>query len=124
MDDIAALTEHNERFVDAFRKGSWDLLRPILATDFSYLDGATGEVWPMERYIADLTDNPVPTIEIDQVRIHVTANVAVVSSRSTTQPGRFNRYVDTYELRDGRWLCVHACVWPLPADPASTRIEE
>jgi hypothetical protein len=32
---------------------------------------------------------------------------------SSTRPGRFNRYVDTHARRDGRWMCVHASVWPL-----------
>lgn len=111
--DIDELTDLNRRFISAFREGSWDLLRPILAPEFSYLDGATGEVWPMQRYIDDLDGHPRPTIDIDQVRIHVAGNVAVVSARSAPMAGRFNRYVDTYERRDHGWLCVHACVWPL-----------
>jgi len=113
--DIAGLTELNAQFVDAFRKGQWTLLKPILAPGFSYLDGATGDVWPMERYIADLEAEPLATIEIDQVRIHVDGDTAVVSARSFTRPDHFNRYVDTYERRDGGWRCVHACVWPLVA---------
>lgn len=113
MDDIEVLTGLNARFVEAFRIGSWKLLEPILSPNFSYLDGATGQVWPMERYIADLDGNAEPSIDFDQVRIHVDGNVAVVSARSFTRPGRFNRYVDTYERRSDGWLCVHACVWPL-----------
>jgi hypothetical protein len=111
--DIAALADLNAQFVDAFRQGQWRLLAPILSSDFSYLDGGTGEVWAMERYIADLEAQALPTIEIDQVRIHVDGTTAIVSARSHTRPDHFNRYVDTYEHRDGRWLCVHACVWPL-----------
>lgn len=53
------------------------------------------------------------TNDIDQVRIHVAGNVAVVSARSDPVAGRSNRYVDTYERRDHGWLCIHACVWPL-----------
>jgi hypothetical protein len=44
MDDRQALSELNERFIEAFRQGSWELLEPILAPSFSYLDGASGEV--------------------------------------------------------------------------------
>src|SRR6266498_528932 len=29
------------------------------------------------------------------------------------EPGKYSRYVDTYERRGDRWFCVHACVWPL-----------
>lgn len=114
--DIAVLTELDAQFVDAFRTGQWSLLAPILTPGFSYLDGATGEVWPMERYIADLEARPLPTIDIDQVRVHVDGDTAIVSARSFTRPDQFNRYVDTYERRDGGWRCIHACVWPLLAD--------
>ncbi len=47
MDDITVLTELNEQFIDAFRKGSWETLEPILSPDFAYLDGATGEMWTL-----------------------------------------------------------------------------
>lgn len=114
--DAAALTVLNERFIDAFREGSWPLLAPILAPTFSYMDGSTGETWTMDRYIAELEGHPLPTIGIDEVRIHVDGDVAVVSARSFSRPGRFNRYIDTYARRDGSWTCVHACVWPLVAE--------
>ncbi len=113
MNDVDVLTELNLRFVEAFRQGSWELLAPILSPSFSYLDGATGEVWDQDRYVKDLRSNPQPTIGIDQVVVHVDGDVGVVSARSSTEPGRFNRYVDTYERRDDGWACVHACVWPL-----------
>jgi hypothetical protein len=113
VDDTKVLTDLNLQFVDAFRRGSWELLEPILSPSFSYLDGATGEVWDMDRYIADLRGNPVPTIGIDQVVVHIDGDVAVVSARSFARPGKFNRYVDTYARRANGWVCVHACVWPL-----------
>jgi hypothetical protein len=120
MDDRQTLLELNERFIDAFRNGSWEQLRPILSPSFSYLDGATGEVWEHERYVANLDGNPSPKLAIDQVVVHVDGDTAVVSARTSGRsPGRFGRYVDTYERRDGHWFCVHACVWPLPAETGS-----
>lgn len=113
MDDTKALTDHNLRFIEAFRRGSWELLQPILSPSFSYLDGATGEVWTQNRYIEDLRNNPLPTIGIDQTVVHVDGDVAVVSARSFTSPERSNRYVDTYVRREDGWRCTHACVWPL-----------
>jgi hypothetical protein len=113
MDDHTMLIDLNSVFIDAFRRGSWALLRPILAPDFSYLDGATGEVWPMDRYIASLDGRPTPTLDIDEVRVHVAGDVALVSARTSAGQGRYSRYVDTYARRDGHWRCVHACVWPL-----------
>ena len=116
MDDTQALTDLNLQFIEAFRQGSWDLLEPILSPSFSYLDGATGEVWAHERYVENLRSNPSPSLAIDQVAVHVDGNAAVVSARTSRQPGRYGRYVDTYERRGDSWLCVHACVWPLHQD--------
>jgi hypothetical protein len=113
VDDTYALTKLNLRFIEAFRRGSWELLQPILSPAFTYLDGATGEVWSHERYVDNLRDNPAPALAIDQVAIHVDGDAAVVSARTSRQPGRYSRYVDTYERREEGWLCIHACVWPL-----------
>ncbi len=113
MDDTQALTELNLQFIEAFRRGSWELLEPILSPSFRYLDGATGEVWPHERYVENLRSNPSPSLAIDQLAVHVDGNTAVVSARTSRQPGKHSRYVDTYERRGDGWLCVHACVWAL-----------
>lgn len=115
---MSTYSRHNEHFVEACRQGSWEYLRQILGADFRYLDGRTGEVWAQSRYIEDLRQHPAPSLEIDEVAVHVAGDVATVSARthSAQRPGRTNRYLDTYERRDGRWLCVHACVWPLPAN--------
>jgi hypothetical protein len=113
MDDRQALLELNEQFIDAFRNGSWEQLEPVLSPGFSYLDGATGEVWTHERYVESLRASPSPELAIDQVVVHVDGDTAVVSAR-TSRPERRGRYVDTYERRGDGWLCVHACVWPLP----------
>lgn len=117
VNDVEVLTAHNEHFIEACRQGSWEYLRQILGTDFRYLDGRTGEVWEQSRYIDDLRQNPVPTLQIDEVAVHVAGDTATVSARTYNahRPGRSNRYLDTYERRGDAWLCVHACVWPLPA---------
>lgn len=115
MDDIRTLAEQNVRFIEACRQGSWEMLEPVLSGSFSYLDGATGEVWDIERYIKDLRENPAPGLVIDQVAIHVDGGTAVVSARSRSGPGHASRSLDTYERRGEDWLCVHACVWPLTA---------
>jgi Domain of unknown function (DUF4440) len=117
MDDTAELGRLNEQFIEAFREGSWALLEPILSPRFQYLDGTNGEVWPMEKYIHNLDGHASPELSIDEVVIHVDGDTAVVSARTSRRPtDRDNRYVDTYERRDGAWRCVHACVWPLKED--------
>ncbi len=113
MDDTAELEELNRQFIEAFRQGSWELLAPVLAPSFSYLDGATGEVWEHTRYVDSLRSHPVPGLALDQVVIHVDGDTAVVSGRTSREPGSFKRYLDTYERRAAGWRCVHACVWPL-----------
>ena len=113
MDDKQSLSRLNEQFIEAFRQGSWDLLEPILSASFSYLDGVTGEEWTHERYVENLRANPAPALAIDQLAVHVDGNTAVVSARTSREPGKYRRYVDTYARRDGGWLCIHACVWPL-----------
>lgn len=119
MDDIAELIARNDHFIQACRQGSWELLQQILAPEFSYLDGRTGAVWPMDRYIADLRANPTSTLRIDQVHVQVAGNSAMVSARTTAdgRPGR-NRYLDSYERRANGWVCVHACVWPVGDEDA------
>lgn len=119
MGDVDELERLNDQFIDAFRIGSWERLRPILADDFAYLDGDTGERWSQEQYVADLDGQAIPDIAIDQVQIHVAGDTAIVSARTTRttgRPGVHRRYVDTYERRGDGWLCVHACVWLLSGD--------
>lgn len=113
MDDIQVLTELNETFIEAFRQGSWEMLRPILTDGFTFLNGNTGDVLTIEPYAASLQQNPVPALAIDQVVVQVDGDAAIVSARTTTTGETFSRYVDSYERRDGRWQCHHACVWGL-----------
>ena len=113
MDDSAQLGLLNEQFIEAFRQGSWELLEPILAPSFSYLDGATGEIWEHTRYIDSLRSHPAPKLALDQVVIHVAGDTAGVSGRTSRQPGSYRRYLDTYERRAEGWRCVVACVWPV-----------
>jgi ketosteroid isomerase-like protein len=115
MDDVKTLTELNERFIEAVRQGSWQMLEPILSPGFTYLDGNTGEVQQLPPYREMIESSPAPDLEIDQVAVHVDGDTAIVSARtaSATRPGRHSRYLDSYQRRDGQWVCVHACVWRL-----------
>jgi len=116
MDDVRALTELNDRFIEACRAGSWELLRPVLSEFFQYVDGVTGEAWDMERYIADLEGAPSPRLAIDQVVVHVAGDAGGVSARASNGTGRHNRYLDVYAREAEGWRCVQACVWPVAAD--------
>lgn len=122
VDDVEVLTALNEHFIEACRQGSWESLRSILGSDFRYLDGRTGEVWSETRYVTDLRENPAPSLVIDELAVHVARDTAIVSARARDagRPARANRYLDTYERRAQGWLCVHACVWPLPRGDGDT----
>src|SRR6266508_3068177 len=121
MDDIKVLTELNEQFIEAFRRGSWELLSPILSPDFAYLDGATGETWSEERYIENLRNNPSPSLVIDQLAVHADGDTAVVSARTCREPGRYRRSADTYARRNDGWVCVHACVLTVCSEMTNSR---
>lgn len=116
MDDVKQLTTLNGRFIEACRAGSWEELRPVLSERFRYVDGATGELWDMERYIADLGANPSPQLLIDQLVVHVAGETAGVSARTSSGTGTHNRYLDVYAREGDEWKCVQACVWPTEAD--------
>ena len=94
---LGELGELDEQFVEAFRRGWWELLQPILASSFSYLDGATGEVWAHERYVNDLRDHSALSLAVDQVVVHIDGNTAVVSGRTSRRPESYRRYLDAYQ---------------------------
>jgi ketosteroid isomerase-like protein len=79
------------------------------------VDGVTGQVTGHDDYRAELT-GPSPTLTFDQVHVHVTGDTAVVTGRNTRDGRVFRRYVDTYRRIDGRWACVHGCLWPVPTE--------
>ncbi len=103
MDDIATLTELDLWFIEAFRGGSWELLPAEPFAIFLVPGWSHGEVWTEERYIENLRNNPLPSIEIDQVVIHIDGDVAVVSARSSSSSELHNRYVDTYTRGEDAW---------------------
>lgn len=111
MDDEKLLNELNDRFIAACRDGSWKDLQPVLSTKFRYVDGATGELWSMARYIDDLQENPSPKLRVDQVVVHVAGDTAGITARTSNGTGRHNRYLDVYSRELEGWHCVQASVW-------------
>jgi len=113
MDVSNELLDRNRLFIEAWQRGAWEILDPIIAPEFQYLDGATGTVTVREAYGEDVRHGAQPTLKIDQIVVHQLGDVAIVSARSSASPGRYSRYVDTYVRTAGHWTCIHACVWPL-----------
>lgn len=114
-DDARTLTELNTRFIDAFRLGSIEMLDSVLDDGFVYLDGATGRIADRAAYRATLT-GPTPTLAVDDVRVHVFGDTAVVTGRTTRDGASFKRYVDTWRRTGDRWTCVHGGLWPVPGE--------
>lgn len=113
--DDELLRALNDCFIAACREGSWEKLQQVLDPSFRYVDGASGELWPMDDYIADLRAHPSPQLEIDQVVVHVVGDTAGVSARTSNGTDRHNRYLDVYQHTVDGWACVQVCVWPAGA---------
>jgi hypothetical protein len=119
MEDYETLLGLNNQFIGACQAGSWDALRPVLSDRFCYVDGVTGEVWPMARYIGDLERSPNPRLSVDAVVVHVVGDTAAVSARTSNGTGRHNRYLDLYAREPAGWKCVLATVWPIAQSAVS-----
>jgi uncharacterized protein DUF4440 len=119
--DWTRLHALDERFIAACRAGLWEQLRVILDEDFRYLGGRTRRMWDESRGVAGLQADPSPSSRSGEPVIHVAGQTATVpaATRRDDRPGRASRCLDTCARRDGRWLCVHAFVWPLAAGDAA-----
>ncbi len=96
MDDHEQLRALNDQFIDAWRHASWPELQRVLAADFCYIDGTSGEMWSETRYRQDLEASAAPSLSIDQVVVHVAGDTAAVSARTHNGARRPNRYLDVY----------------------------
>jgi hypothetical protein len=122
MDDVAVLTDHNRRFIDACRHGSWTMLEPLLSGSFTYLDGATGEMWDLNRYAKGLTGNPLPALIVGQLVIHVDGDTAIVSARSRPRTTTATWSVTGAAATIG-CACTPACDrWPAAGEPEGASV--
>lgn len=115
MDDERTLTDLNWQFIESWRIGDVEMLDGVLDEDFIYLDGVTGRTADRATYRAGLT-GPAETLAVDDVRVHLFGDTAVVTGRTTRDGMAFKRYVDTWRRVDGRWTCVHGGLWPVPTN--------
>ena len=101
----------SSRHSDRARGSSSSRSSPLRSAISTARPARCGRTSDMSR-ISGVT--PLGGLSIDQVVVHVDGNTAVVSARSSRKAGSYSRYVDGYERRNGGWVCIHACVWPLP----------
>lgn len=121
-EDRQILQEMNRKFIQCVGAADCSGLNDILALDFQYMDGGTGEVMGRAQYDQLI---PVPgryrSLEFDQLEIRgLGPDIALVAARTHAirkindewKEG-YARYLDVYQKREAGWVCTFACVWHL-----------
>ena len=113
-DDIDALRELNDAYLESVKMGDVDRFREILADDF-LCSTADGAVLDKAQFL-DVTAGArsLRHLSADDVRIRLFGDVAIIHAATyyETMPGAQGRgrYTDTWSKRDGQWRCVAAHV--------------
>ena len=111
---IEALTRLNGLYIQAVMRADAELFDTILADDFlcSQPDGLL--IDRAEFLRRTRTSTLMPTLDIDDVKIRVMGDVAIIHARTTFElaDGRrgTGRYTDVWARRNGNWLAVSAHV--------------
>jgi ketosteroid isomerase-like protein len=114
IDDVEALRELNDVYLESVRMGDADRFREILADDF-LCSAADGSVLDKSEFL-ELTAGPrtLRHLSADDVRIRVLGDVAIIHAATyyTTMGGADGRgrYTDIWARRDGTWRAVAAHV--------------
>jgi uncharacterized protein (TIGR02246 family) len=114
-DDLAVLTELNERYVQAFRESDVAWYAAHLAPDYvviqpdgSMLDRAAA----LQAFARPVFATRMRSFPVDQVRIRRFGDVALIHAQNDYEllDGRegISRYTDIWVKREGRWTCVAA----------------
>jgi hypothetical protein len=111
---VEALTRLNGLYIQAAMRADGDLFDTILADDFlcSQSDGTL--VDRAEFIRRTRASSPLLSLDIDDVRIRVLGDIAIIHARTTYaladgRPGT-GRYTDVWARRGGGWLAVSAHV--------------
>jgi ketosteroid isomerase-like protein len=113
-DDVAALSELNDVYLESVKMGDVERFREILADDF-LCSAADGSVLDKTQFL-ELTAGPrtLRYLGGTDIRIRVFGDVAVIHAATTytTMEGREGRgrYTDVWAKRDGVWRAVAAHV--------------
>jgi ketosteroid isomerase-like protein len=114
-DDVETLSEIEQRLARAWVSRDRATIDAILAPEWSVTD-ASGRVLTKHQVLAESFDNAdrrVDAMTIDDVRVRVFGDAAVVTGR-TRATGSYRgssatvvlRFTDTFVRRDGRWQAV------------------
>src|ERR1700681_2393591 len=111
---VEALTKLNGLYIRGVMQADAELFDTILADDFlcSQPDGTL--VDRAEFLSRTRASSQMPSLDIDDVRIRVMGDVAIIHARTTytLADGRHGagRYTDVWARRNGGWLAVSAHV--------------
>jgi ketosteroid isomerase-like protein len=112
--DIDALRELNDVYLESVKMGDVDRFRALLADDF-LCSAADGTLLDKTQFL-ELTDGPrsLRHLSADDVRIRLLGDTAIIHAATyyetiAGENGR-GRYTDIWSKRDGAWRAVAAHV--------------
>jgi len=111
---VETLSQLNATYIDCVVTADADRFATILAPDF-VCSNPDGTLVDRDEFLARTrATSPLQRMDIDDVRIRVLGDVAIIHARTTfmLNDGRrgTGRYTDIWALRHGVWLAVSAHV--------------
>jgi hypothetical protein len=118
-EDLAILEQLNLDYINSDQTNDVKRFRELLAEDFiMQIEGVSRNRAEYLEYIAK--PRPFKDLAVHDVNIRVLSDVALIHARSTLTTlvdgvDREALYTDTYQKREGTWVCVAACALdPIP----------
>ncbi|MGV9803784.1 nuclear transport factor 2 family protein [Mycobacterium sp. NPDC003449] len=119
-EDLAILEQLNLDYIHSDQSNDVGRFKELLADDFIIqIEGLTLNLDEYLVYIAK--PRPFKDLAVRDVNIRILGDVALIHARSTLTTlhdgvAKEALYTDTYQKRDGTWVCVAACALdPVPA---------
>jgi uncharacterized protein (TIGR02246 family) len=112
--DVQAVTRLNATYIDCVVAADARRFATILAPDF-VCSNPDGTLIDRDEFLRRTeSGSPLRSMDIEDVRIRMLGDVAVIHARTTYVLGDgrrgAGRYTDVWALRDGTWLAVAAHV--------------
>jgi len=112
--DVQAVTRLNATYIDCVVAADARRFATILAPDF-VCSNPDGTLIDRDEFLRRMeSGSPLRSMDIEDVRIRILGDVAVIHARTTYVLGDggrgAGRYTDVWALRDGTWLAVAAHV--------------
>lgn len=118
-EDLAILNQLNLDYIHSDQTNDVERFRELLAKDFiMQTEGVSRNRVEYLEYIAK--PRPFKDLAVHDVNIRILGDVALIHGRATLTTladgvDREALYTDTYQKREGTWVCVAACALePVP----------